>query len=90
MGADYTNACRRGAARFSLRWPHARLELERRLKYDERVVELCEAYETACAAAEHWLRSNADIAPARVEEYRSLAVAMEQDILSTLSSTDPV
>ena len=79
------DACRRGAARFALRWPKARTQLERRLKSDARLVELCEAYEAACAAAEYWLRSKADVARARVEEYRALAAATEQDILEALA-----
>jgi hypothetical protein len=49
------------------------------------LAELCEAYETACAAVEYWLRSKAEVAPARVEEYRALAAATEQDILEALS-----
>jgi hypothetical protein len=79
------DACRRGAARFALRWPRLRPQLERRLKDDAQLAELCEAYETACAAAEYWLRSTADVAPARVEEYRTLAAATEHDIFEALS-----
>jgi hypothetical protein len=78
------DAYRCGAARFALRWPKARTQLER-LKGDARLAELCGAYGTACAAVEYWLRSSADVAPARVEEYRALAAATEQDILEVLS-----
>jgi hypothetical protein len=85
MGAGVSDACRRGAARFALRWPRLRPQLERRLKDDAPLAELCEAYETACAAAEYWLRSSADVAAARVDEYRTLASATEQDILEKLS-----
>ena len=80
------DACRRGAARFALRWPKARTELDRRIGRDQRLAELCEAYETACTATEYWLRSKAPMAGARVDEYRTLAAATEQDILETLSA----
>ncbi len=79
------DACRRGAARVVLRWPEARSKLRERLESDARLAELCEAYETACAAADYWLRSKAGIASTRAEEYRALAVAMEQDILDALA-----
>lgn len=84
MKAGVNDACRRGAARFALRWPKARTELDRRIGCDARLAELCEAYETACTAAEYWLRSKAAVAQARVEEYRTLAAATEQDILEKL------
>ena len=79
------DACRRGAARVALRWPQTRRKLGSRLNSDTRLAELCEAYETACAAAEYWGRAKADIAAARAEEYRALADATEQDILEALA-----
>jgi hypothetical protein len=79
------DACRRGAARVVLRWPEIRTKLGARIESDSRLAELCEAYETACTAAEYWLRSKADVAPERAEEYRALAAATEQDILEALA-----
>jgi hypothetical protein len=81
---DVTDECMRGAARFALRWPKARNALKRRLETDPRVAELCEAYEAACAAAEHWTRAGGKSNIARAEEYRALAAATEQDILEAL------
>jgi hypothetical protein len=78
-------ARRRGAARFALRWPKNRAELQRRINSDVHLGELCEAYEAACVATEYWLRSREAAAAARAEEYRALAFATEQDILETLS-----
>ena len=79
------DACHRGATRIVLRWPEVRSKLEVRIESDTRLAELCEAYETACAATEYWLRSKADIAAKRAEEYRALAAATEQDILEALA-----
>ena len=76
---------RRGIARLALRWPQRRSQLEQSLKKEPRLGELCEAYEVACVAVDYWLRSDAPVASARVEEYRALALATEQDILDTLS-----
>ena len=78
-------ARRPGAARFALRWPKNRAELQRRINSDVHLAELCEAYEAACVATEYWLRSREAAAAARAEEYRALAFATEQDILETLS-----
>jgi hypothetical protein len=79
------DACRRGAARFALRRPGARSALERRIKKDPRIGELCEAYEMACSAVDYWLHSPAAEAAARADEYRALAMATEQDIIEALS-----
>jgi hypothetical protein len=74
----------RGAARFALRWPKARKALRSRLETDVRVAELCEAYEAACEAVEHWTRAGGEPNLARADEYRALAAATEQDILEVL------
>lgn len=78
-------ARRRGLARLQLRWPARRQELALRAASDVRVGELCEAYETACAALDYWLHSAASIAPERVEEYRSLIIATEEDVLALIN-----
>jgi hypothetical protein len=85
METSVNGACHCGAARFALRWPKARAQLNQRLGADPRLCELCEAYEAACTAVEYWLRSEAPEAAARVEEYRALTAATEQDILEALS-----
>jgi hypothetical protein len=82
---DVVDARRRGVARVLLRWPEVRTKLGTRIESDARIGELCEAYEAACAAVEYWVRSEADVAPARAEEYRALAAATEQDILDALA-----
>jgi hypothetical protein len=82
---DVVDACRRGAARVILRWPEARSKLRARLESDARLAELCEAYETACAATDYWLHSKAGVASTRAEEYRALAAAMEREILDALA-----
>ena len=76
---------RRGFARLLLRWPGKRKELVRRAQTDAHIGELCEAYESACAALDHWLHSSATVAPDRIEEYRMLVEATEQDILTLIS-----
>ncbi|RDJ24262.1 hypothetical protein DWF00_04055 [Bosea caraganae] len=76
---------KRGLARLMLRWPAQRAELRRRFAQDPRLVELCEAYETACEAAAYWTKSPAPVGPERAEEYRALITATEQDILIRIS-----
>jgi hypothetical protein len=73
-----------GAARIALRWPGWRSDL--RPLRDAHLADLCEAYETACAAAELWLKSTAETAPARAEEYRRLAAEVANEILRALAS----
>jgi hypothetical protein len=79
-----TEAARRGAARMALRWPRARPALLKCLPADSRLADLCETYETTCAAAEYWRRSEAQVGPSRVEEYMQLAADLEADILDAL------
>ena len=79
------SAQRRGLARLMLRWPDRRELLARRAREDTHVGELCEAYESACNAVEHWLRSPASVAQDRILEYRGLVKATEEDILSMIS-----
>lgn len=78
-------AQRRGLARLMLRWPDKRVQLRAGFDGDARFAELCEAYEAAWEAASYWSKSVAAVAPERVEEYRSLAFATEQDILRRIS-----
>ena len=77
---------KRGLARLMLRWPDRRAVLTERVLTDPSVSELCEAYETACEAIGYWTKSAAPIAGQRCEEYRSLAIETEQDILRLISS----
>jgi len=79
------DACRRGAARFALRWPKARSTLNQVLATNVHVQELCEAYEAACAAVEYWLHADSPDGFARADEYRALAASTEQDILDALN-----
>jgi hypothetical protein len=79
------DAERRGLARLMLRWPAKRMELAERARVDPHFTELCEAYESACAAIEYWAHSPAPIALERLAEYRARASATETDILETLS-----
>lgn len=76
---------KRGLARLMLRWPERRTILKERFLTDPSVSELCEAYETACEAVAYWAKIPSDLADARSEEYRSLAVETEQDILRLIT-----
>lgn len=76
---------RRGLARLMLRWPEKRAQLKAGFDSDARLAELCEAYEVACEAASYWAKSPAPVSSERVEEYRLLANATEQDILNRIS-----
>jgi hypothetical protein len=78
------DAERRGLARLMLRWPAKRAQLAERARVDRHFSELCEAYESACAAAEYWAHSPAPVAIERLAEYRALASATENDILQSL------
>lgn len=78
-------AQKRGLARLMLRWPERRAQLRQRFAQDPRLVELCEAYETACEAAAYWTKSSAPVGPERAEEYQALMRATEQDILIRIS-----
>ncbi|MDU0339998.1 hypothetical protein [Bosea rubneri] len=78
-------AQRRGLARLMLRWPNRRTELREKFARDQRLVELCEAYEAACEAAAYWAKSAAAVGKQRAEEYNALASATEQDILERIS-----
>jgi len=73
-------AQRRGLARLMLRWPQRRAGLTDRCGHDPRFLELSEAYETACAAADYWAKSRSPEAQARTNEYRTLALEIELDI----------
>jgi len=73
-------AQRRGLARLMLRWPQRRTELRARCGKDTRFLELSEAYETACEAADYWAKSSSPEARARAEEYRALSSEIERDI----------
>ncbi|RXT57430.1 hypothetical protein B6S44_03135 [Bosea sp. Tri-44] len=76
---------KRGLSRLLLRWPERRAALRSSLERDPHLAELCEAYETACAASEYWSRSNSALAQQRVAEYRSIIAALEQDIIKSLA-----
>lgn len=78
-------AKKRGLARLLLRWPERRSQLRLRFTQDPRLVELCEAYDTACEAASYWSKSADEIGPVRAREYQSLATDTEHDILIRLS-----
>ncbi|CAN7146348.1 hypothetical protein LJR009_000021 [Bosea sp. LjRoot9] len=78
-------AQKRGLARLMLRWPERRAALQQRFRHDQRLVELCEAYETACEAISYWSKCPAPVGPARMQEYQALASATEQDILIRLA-----
>ncbi|CAN7436303.1 hypothetical protein [Bosea sp. LjRoot237] len=73
-------AQRRGLARLMLRWPQRRTELIDRCDQDTRFLELSEAYEAACGAADYWAKSGSPEAQMRAEEYRALAFEIERDI----------
>ncbi|KQO85760.1 conserved protein of unknown function [Methylorubrum extorquens] len=72
---------RRGLARLMLRHPQRRAAFRRLAADDPYFLELCEAYEAACAAVEFWAKSNDPAAPDRTCEYRVLAAEVEKDIL---------
>ena len=78
------HAQRRGLARLMLLWPEHRDALRAKVPQDIHLMELCEAYEAACEAVLFWSRSQEPFAPSRVEEYRELALGVEQDILVRL------
>ncbi len=79
------NVQKRGLARLLLRWPTRRADLIRVAQSHPALGELCEAYETACTAMEHWSRSSAPVAAERTREYRTLVRATEEDILAILA-----
>lgn len=73
-------AQRSGFARLMLRWPHRRVDLSERCSQDSRFLELFEAYEAACWAADYWANSTSPEGRARAEEYRALISELERDI----------
>ncbi len=75
---------RRGLARLMLRYPARREALRARAAEDPGFRELCEAYETACEAADYWAKSGQPVASERAKEYNHLAVEVEKDILCNL------
>ncbi|KAA0121891.1 hypothetical protein CIW48_21325 [Methylobacterium sp. P1-11] len=72
---------RRGLARLMLRYPERRAAFRRKAADDPYFLELCEAYEAACEAAEYWSKSSEPVAADRTHEYRALASEVEEDIL---------
>ncbi|GJE45885.1 hypothetical protein F6X53_14730 [Methylobacterium soli] len=72
---------RRGLARLMLRYPERREAFRRKAADDPYFLELCDAYEATCEAAEYWARSSEPFAPERTCEYRRLATDVEEDIL---------
>jgi hypothetical protein len=72
---------RRGLARLMLRYPERREAFRRKAAEDPYFLELCDAYEAACEAAEYWAKSDEAVAPDRTHEYRGLASDVEEDIL---------
>jgi hypothetical protein len=83
--ADMEHAQRRGLARLMLRWPERRAELRRKARNDAHLLALCEAYEAAWGAAEYWAKEQPPVGPLRAAEYRDLASATEEDILTRIS-----
>jgi hypothetical protein len=85
-GRIISSARRCGLARLMLRWPDRREALKTHLQDTPHMAEMCEAYEAACSAVEHWIRSTDRIAASRVAEYRSVIAGLEQDILAMIAS----
>jgi hypothetical protein len=73
-------------ARLMLRWPEWRAALRRWALQDARLCDLVEDYEAACAALDYWAHAPILFAPVRMKEYRSLVSALEEDILSIITS----
>jgi hypothetical protein len=80
-----TNSSRRGAARMAMQCPQLRASLFQYIGEDARLADLCDAYETACAAREYWLHSSADIGSTREHEYRTVAAEVAGEIIAALA-----
>ncbi|MFC7053330.1 hypothetical protein ACFQI3_11590 [Hansschlegelia quercus] len=81
-----TQVDERGLARLKLLWPGHRAALHARWSLDPHFRELCEAYELAHGGLEHWVRQHP--APReRVEEYKELIDATEQDLIEIIDSS---
>ena len=67
----------RGLARLRLRFPDWRARFD--LVSSQAFLEICEAYELACVALDHWTKSDAPTSSAMVEEYKELVASLERD-----------
>ncbi|UZF93782.1 hypothetical protein [Bosea sp. NBC_00550] len=67
----------RGRARLKLRFPDCRARFD--LGSGEFFLDLCEAYELANVALEHWIRSDAPKSGAMITEYREIIASLEAE-----------
>lgn len=63
------------------RWPHREMSIRRLFTKSADFRALCEDYEEALRAAEHWQATGSD---AKADEFRSLGVEIETEIVRML------
>lgn len=81
------DAQKRGLARLMLRWPQRRAELRQKWSRIAGLPALFEAYELTCEAAAHWSKISSPTGHDRAEEYRVLALEIEQEIDDAISQS---
>jgi hypothetical protein len=67
----------RGLARLILRLPDWRARFER--VSSQAFLEVCEAYELACVALDHWTKSDTPTSSAMIAEYKELVASLERE-----------
>jgi hypothetical protein len=66
------------------RFPDAVDTIKHRLEEDPILLEISENHQDCIAALQHWRKSNAPEAEARISEYQVIARELEQEALDTL------
>jgi hypothetical protein len=71
------------------RFPEKKHRIDRLMANDPEFLILCEDYDICVNALEYWANSKAPKAEIRVNEYRSIADGLEEEIVEALRAMKP-
>ena len=71
------------------KFPKKSHEIARLLEKDPEFLALSEDYDVCIKALQHWEQSKEPEAKTRVDEYRTLARGLEEEIVQALAGLDP-
>ena len=71
------------------RFPEKKHRIDRLMKNNPEFLSLCEDYDTCVNALQYWANSNEPEAEIRVNEFRSIADGLEEEIVEALRAMKP-
>ena len=71
------------------RFPDKKQSINRLLAEDPELVDLCEDYDLCVNALQHWSKSEDPEAETRVNEYRTIAQELEEEVVEALRALKP-